>query len=132
MEDSIILDRIKARIFEIRRQVAELEQEREKLVEYLHIHDEFSNPSLRLISGREIDAHCLALLKERGKPMTTAELVEAMKNRYEVCPRSDNPEGLVSSRMSMQHSVVNTSDGWSLALIGIGVGGHAIRGSPYG
>ena len=93
---------------------AKLQEERDRLDAYLLVHEEFSWPSPRTVSGKEIDALCQMVLRHACEPMTPAQLVAALKEKFGAVIDAASPARLVSTRMSTLASVESTEDGWRL------------------
>ena len=110
------VDRVRLRRKELSDEIAKLEEERGRLDAYLIVHEEFSRPSVRTISGKEIDALCQVVLRDAEKPMTPTQLVDALKKRFGAEIEAANPARLVSTRMSTLASVRSTETGWRLVL----------------
>ncbi|MXW70738.1 MAG: hypothetical protein F4Z74_04700 [Acidobacteria bacterium] len=110
------VDRVRRRRKQLSEEIAKLEEERGRLDAFLTVHEEFSRPTIRTISGREIDALCLVVLRDVDKPMTPAQLVGELKKRFGAEIEAANPARLVSTRMSTLASVRSTEHGWRLVL----------------
>ena len=113
------LDRVRRRRKELSDDIAKLQEERERLDAYLLVHEEFSRPALRTVSGKEIDALCQMLLRQAQETMTPAQLVDALRERFGAVIDAASPARLVSTRMSTLASVESTEDGWRLVPSGI-------------
>ena len=113
------IDRVRLRHKELSDQIAKLQEERDRLAAYLQVHEEFSRPSSRKVSGKEIDALCQMVLRHSGEPMTPAQLVDAIRDRFGAVIDASNPARLVSTRMSTLPSVESTETGWRLVPSGI-------------
>ena len=109
------LDRVRLRRSELAQQIVKLQEERDRLDAYLLVHDEYSQPLPRVVSGREIDALCQMVLREAYEPLTPAQLVKALSEQFGAVIDTANPARLVSTRMSMLASVESTQAGWRLA-----------------
>lgn len=117
--DETAVEKVRRRRKELSNEIAKLEKERNRLDTYLLVHEEFSRPSRRTVSGKEIDALCQMVLRHAGEPMAPAQLVTALKERFGALIDSQNPARLVSTRMSMLASVESTEAGWQLVPSGI-------------
>lgn len=113
------VDRVRRRRKELSDEIARLETERNRLDAYLVVHEEFSRPSPRTVSGKEIDALCQMVLRDAREPLGPTELVVALRERFGAVIGSRNPARLVSTRMSTLASVQSTEDGWQLVPSGI-------------
>ena len=112
--DEPAVDRVRRRRKELSDQIAELQEERDRLDAYLLVHEEFSRPSPRTVSGKEIDALCQMVLRDAPGPMTPAQLVDALKDRFGAVIDGASPARLVSTRMSSLASVESAGGGWRL------------------
>ena len=108
------LDRVRHRRKELGDEIAKLHEERDCLDAYLLVHEEFSRPSPRTVSGKEIDALCQMALRHASEPMTPAQLVDALREQFGAVINAASPARLVSTRMSTLASVESTEDGWRL------------------
>ncbi|MYA44553.1 MAG: hypothetical protein F4087_06350 [Gemmatimonadetes bacterium] len=108
------VERVRRRRKELSDEIARLEKERLRLDAYLQVHEEFSRPSERTVSGKEIDALCQMVLRHAVEPMAPAQLVTALKEEFGAVIDSQNPARLVSTRMSTLPSVESTEGGWQL------------------
>ena len=113
------VERVRRRRKKLSDEIAKLEKELHRLNAYLQVHEEFSRPSERRVSGKEIDALCQMVLRHAGEPMTPAQLVMALKEEFGAVIDSGNPARLVSTRMSTLASVESTEAGWQLVPSGI-------------
>ncbi len=113
------VDRVRWRRKELSDQIGMLQEERDRLDAYLQVHEEFSRPSSRKVSGKEIDALCQMVLRHASEPMTPAQLVDALTHRFGAVIDASHPARLVSTRMSALASVVSTETGWRLVPSGI-------------
>lgn len=123
--DKTAVERVRRRRKELSDEIAKLQDERDRLDAYLLVHEEFSQPSPRTVSGKEIDALCQMVLRDAQEPMTPAQLVAALKERFGAVIDAASPTRLVSTRMSTLGSVESTDDGWRLVSNGIGVESEA-------
>ncbi len=112
--DEITINRVRQRRKELNNEIAKMQEELGRLNAYLSVHEEFSRPPSRAVSGKEIDALCQMVLRYAPEPMTPAQLVDALKDRFGAVIDAANPARLVSTRMSMLASVESTEDGWQL------------------
>lgn len=112
--DEKTVNRVRQRRKELSDGIAEMKKELGRLNAYLLVHEEFSRPPSRAVSGKEIDALCQMVLRHAHEPMTPAQLVDALKNRFGVVIDAANPARLVSTRMSTLASVKSTEHGWQL------------------
>ena len=112
--DETPVDRVRRRRKELSDEIAKLQEERDRLDAYLLVHEEFSWPSPRTVSGKEIDALCQMVLRHACEPMTPAQLVAALKEKFGAVIDAASPARLVSTRMSTLASVESTEDGWRL------------------
>ena len=119
------MDRVRRRRKELSDEIAKLQEERDRLDAYLLVHEEFIRSSPRTVSGKEIDALCQMVLRHARDPMTPAELVAALRERFGAVIDSASPARLVSTRMSTLASVESTEDGWRLVPSGIGLESEA-------
>lgn len=117
--DEPAVDRVRQRRKELSEEIAKLQDERDRLDAYLLVHEEFSRPLPRTVSGREIDALCQVVLRNAGEPMTPAQLVTALKERFGAVIDAASPARLVSTRMSTLAAVKSTDRGWQLVSSGI-------------
>ena len=108
------VDRVRRRRKELGDEIAKLQEERDRLDAYLLVHEEFSRPSPRTISGKEIDALCQMVLRHASKPMTPAQLVDGLREQFGAVIDAASPARLVSTRMSVLASVESTEEGWRL------------------
>jgi hypothetical protein len=108
------VDRVRLRRKELSDKIAKLQEERDRLDAYLLVHEEFSRPAVRTVSGKEIDALCQMVLRDAREPMTPGQLVAALKERFGAVIEAASPARLVSTRMSTLASVRSTEDGWVL------------------
>ena len=113
------VERVRRRRKELSDEIARLEKERRRLDAYLQVHEEFSRPLERTVSGKEIDALCQMVLRHAADPMAPAQLVKALKEEFGAVIDSRNPARLVSTRMSTLASVESTETGWQLVPSGI-------------
>ena len=123
--DEPAVDRVRRRRKKLSDEIAKLQEERDRLDAYLLVHEEFSRPSPRTVSGKEIDALCQMVLRYARDPMTPAQLVAALRERFGTVIDSASPARLVSTRMSTLASVESTEDGWRLVPSGIGLESEA-------
>ena len=65
------------------------------------------------------------VLRHAQEPMTPAQLVDALRERFGAVIDAASPARLVSTRMSTLASVESTEDGWRLVLSGIGLESEA-------
>lgn len=119
--DEAAIDRVRQRRKELSDEIAKLQKERDRLDAYLLVHEEFSRPAPRMVSGKEIDALCQIVLRHAGEPMTPAQLVAALREQFGAVIDASNPARLVSTRMSTLAAVESTDRGWQLVPSGIGV-----------
>lgn len=112
--DETAVNRVRRRRKELSDEIAKLQEERDRLDAYLLVHEEFSRPSPRTVSGKEIDALCQMVLRHASEPMTPAQLVDALKEQFAVVIDAANPARLVSTRMSNLAAVESTEGGWRL------------------
>ena len=117
--DETPIDRVRLRHKELSNQIAKLQEERDRLDAYLQVHEDFSRPSSRKVSGKEIDALCQMVLRHAREPITPAQLVDALRDRFGAVIDASNPARLVSTRMSTLASVESTEMGWRLVSSGI-------------
>ena len=103
------------RIEQLEQQIAGLTYERDRLLTFLEVYDSI-RPSMRPISGREIDVQCQRVLAQGRTPLTTKDLIRQLE-RLGLSIQSNNPAGLVSSRLSMHPQVGSTDDGWVLRTL---------------
>ena len=115
------VDQVRRRRKELSDEIAKLQEERDRLDAYLLVHEEFSWPSPRTVSGKEIDALCQTVLRDAREPMTPAQIVDALRDRLGAVIDSASPARLVSTRMSTLAAVESTEDGWRLVPSGIGL-----------
>lgn len=108
------VDRVRQRRKELGEELVKLQEERDRLDAYLLVHEEFSRPASRTVSGKEIDALCQMVLRHSSEPMTPAQLVDALKEQFGAVIDAASPARLVSTRMSTLVSVESTEDGWRL------------------
>lgn len=113
------VERVRRRRKELSDEIAKLKKELHRLDAYLRVHEEFSRPSERTVSGKEIDALCQMVLRHAGDPLSPAQLVTALKEEFGAVIESRNPARLVSTRMSTLGSVESTETGWQLVAGGI-------------
>lgn len=113
------VERVRQRRKELSDEIARLESDLHRLDAYLQVHEEFSRPPERAVSGKEIDALCQMVLRRARKPLSPAQLVAALKDEFGVVVDSRNPARLVSTRMSTLASVESTEAGWQLVSSGI-------------
>ena len=118
MDDSPV-DRVRRRRKELGDEIAKLQEEWDRLNAYLLVHEEFSRPSPRKVSGKEIDALCQMVLRHASEPMTPAQLVDALSEQFGAMIEAASPARLVSTRMSMLASVESTEEGWRLVPSGV-------------
>ena len=123
--DETVIDRVRRRRKELSDEIAKMQEERDRLDAYLLVHEEFSRPASRTVSGKEIDALCQMVLRHARAPMTPAQLVDALKERFGAVIDAASPARLVSTRMSTLASVESTEDGWRLVPSGIGLESEA-------
>ena len=117
--DEPAVDRVRRRRKELSDEIAKLQEERDRLDAYLMVHEEFSRPSPRTVSGREIDALCQAVLRHAREPLTPTQLVAALKGQFGAVIDAASPARLVSTRMSALAAVESTDQGWQLVASGI-------------
>ncbi len=108
------VNRVRRRRKKLGDEIAKLQEELDRLNAYLLVHEEFSRPPPRTVSGREIDALCQMALRDTGTPMMPAQLVDAIKDRFGAVIDAASPARLVSTRMSTLSSVESTEEGWRL------------------
>lgn len=108
------VDRVRQRRKELSDEIAKLQVERDRLDAYLLVHEEFSRPLPRPVSGKEIDALCQIVLRQSGEPMAPAQLVAALRERFGAVINAASPARLVSTRMSTLAAVESTDGGWRL------------------
>ena len=113
------VDRVRRRRKELGDEIAKLQEERDRLDAYLLVHEEFSRPSPRKVSGKEIDALCQMVLRYARAPMTPAQLVDALSEQFGAVIDATSPARLVSTRMSTLASVESTEEGWRLVPSGV-------------
>ncbi|MYE43260.1 MAG: hypothetical protein F4X79_04430 [Acidobacteria bacterium] len=113
MHDTAV-DRVRRRRKELSEEMRKLQEERNRLDAYLRVHEEFSRPAIRKVSGKEIDALCQMVLRASRDPMTPSQLVDALKTRFGAVIEGTNPARLVSTRMSTLAAVQSTEQGWRL------------------
>ena len=113
------VDRVRRRRKELGDEIAKLQEERDRLDAYLLVHEEFSRPSPRKVSGKEIDALCQMVLRHAREPMTPAQLVDALSEQFGAVIDAASPARLVSTRMSTLASVESTEEGWRLVPSGV-------------
>ena len=123
--DEKAVDRVRRRRKELSDEMAKLREERDRLDAYLLVHEEFSRPSPRKVSGKEIDALCQIVLRDAREPMTPAQLVSALREQFGAVINAASPARLVSTRMSTLASVESTEYGWRLVTSGIGLESEA-------
>ena len=123
--DESAVDRVRRRRKELSDQITNLQEERDRLDAYLLVHEEFSRPVPRTVSGKEIDALCQMVLRQAGTPMTPAQLVTTLRDRFGALINATSPARLVSTRMSALAAVESTSRGWQLVPSGIGLESEA-------
>lgn len=123
--DETAVERVRRRHKELSDEIAKLQEERDRLDAYLLVHEEFSWPSPRTVSGKEIDALCQMVLRDAQEPMAPAQLVDALRARFDAVIDAASPARLVSTRMSTLDSVESTEDGWRLVPNGIAVESEA-------
>ena len=119
--DETAVDRVRRRRKELSDEISKLQQEQDRLDAYLQVHEEFSRPDPRKVSGKEIDALCQIVLRDAPEPMTPAQLVAALRKRFGAEITGASPARLVSTRMSALASVESTEHGWRLVSSGIGL-----------
>lgn len=112
--DETAVDRVRRRRKELSDEIAELQKERDRLDAYLLVHEEFSQPGPRKVSGKEIDALCQMVLRQVGEPLTPAQLVVELRKQFGAVIEAASPARLVSTRMSALASVESTESGWRL------------------
>lgn len=112
--DEKAVNRVRQRRKELNDEIAKMQEELDRLDAYLLVHEEFSRPPSRAVSGKEIDALCQMVLRHAHEPMTPTQLVDALKNRFGAVIDAANPARLVSTRMSTLASVKSTEHGWQL------------------
>lgn len=112
--DEETVNRVRQRRKELNDEISKKQEELDRLDAYLLVHEEFSRPSSRAVSGKEIDALCQMVLRHAHEPMTPAQLVDALENRFGAVIGAANPARLVSTRMSTLASVESTERGWQL------------------
>jgi len=100
-------------------EIARLGKERQRLDAYLQVHEEFSRPLERTVSGKEIDALCQMVLRHAHEAMSPADLVTALREEFGAVIDSRTPARLVSTRMSALASVESTDAGWQLVPSGL-------------
>lgn len=125
--DETTVDRVRRRRQELSEDVARLQEELERVDAYLLVHEEFSRPAPRKVSGKEIDALCQMVLRHAEEPMTPAQLVDAVKERFGAEIDAASPARLVSTRMSTLRSVESREGGWRLVASRIGLESEAYR-----
>ena len=108
------VERVRQRRKELGDELAKLHEERDRLDAYLLVHEEFSRPASRTVSGKEIDALCQMVLRDSSEPMTPAQLVDALRQQFGAVIDAASPARLVSTRMSTLVSVESTEGGWRL------------------
>ena len=108
------VDRVRRRRKALSDEIAKLQEEQDRLDAFLLVHEEFSRPSPRTVSGKEIDALCQMVLRRAREPMTPAQLVVALGEQFGVVIDAASPARLVSTRMSTLASVESTEEGWRL------------------
>ena len=108
------LQKVKDRLDELNQQITSLIRERERLKAYVAVHRRFSNPPLRHISGKEIDVLVHKLLLKTGRPLSTSEIVNGLRDQHRVEVAASRPARLVSTRLSVHSAVMSTEQGWSL------------------
>ena len=123
--DETVIDRVRRRRKELSDEIAKMQEERDRLDAYLLVHEEFSRPASRTVSGKEIDALCQMVLRHAQEPMTPAQLVDALRERFGAMIDAASPARLVSTRMSTLASVESTEYGWRLVPSGIGLESEA-------
>lgn len=106
--------RVRLRRKELSDEIAKLQEERDRLDAYLLVHEEFSRPSRRKVSGKEIDALCQMVLRHASEPMTPTQLVDALGEQFGAVIDAASPARLVSTRMSTLASVESAEGGWRL------------------
>ncbi|MDE0177364.1 MAG: hypothetical protein OXP36_02100 [Gammaproteobacteria bacterium] len=112
--DETAIDRVRRKRQELSEEIDRLQKERERLDAFLEVHEEFSRPPHRQVAGKEIDALCQMALRHADGPMTPAQLVESLRDRFGAMIQASNPARLVSTRMSSLPSVESTEEGWRL------------------
>ena len=112
--DEGAIDRVRLRRKELSDEIAKMQEELSRLDAYLLVHEEFSRPPSRTVSGKEIDALCQMVLRHASEPMTPAQLLDALREQFGAVIDATNPARLVSTRMSTLASVESTEDGWRL------------------
>ena len=117
--DETAVERVRQRCKELSDEIEKMQEERDRLDAYLQVHEEFSRPSSRTVFGKEIDALCQMVLRHSQEPMTPAQLVDALRERFGAVIDAASPARLVSTRMSTHASVESTEDGWRLVPSGI-------------
>lgn len=123
--DETAVDRVLRRHKELSDEIVKLQEERDRLDAYLLVHEEFSRPASRTVSGKEIDALCQIVLRHAHEPMTPSQLVAALSDQFGAVIDAANPARLVSTRMSALASVESTEYGWRLVSSGIGIESEA-------
>ena len=123
--DESAVDRVRRRRKELSDEIAKMQDERDRLDAYLLVHEEFSRPLPRMVSGKEIDALCQIVLRQAVEPMTPAQLVAALRERFGAVIKAASPARLVSTRMSVLAAVESTDRGWQLVPNGIGLESEA-------
>ena len=113
------IDRVRLRRKELTDEIIRLQEERNRLDAFLQVHEEFSRPSPRKVSGKEIDALCQLLLRNSSEPMTPSQLVKELENQFGAVVDAVSPARLVSTRMSSLASVESKEGGWQLVSAGI-------------
>lgn len=119
--DESPIDRIRRRRKELSDEITARQEELEALDTYLRVHEKFSGPPVRKVAGREIDGFCQMVLRDSEVPMTPAQILDALLERFQVEIDATNPARLVSTRMSILRSVESTEHGWRLISNGIQV-----------
>ena len=112
--DETAVDRVRRKRQELSEEIDRLQEERDRLDAYLEVHAEFSRPPRRKVAGKEIDALCQMVLRHADGPMTPAQLVQSLRDRFGAIIEASNPPRLVSTRMSTLPSVESTEGGWRL------------------
>ncbi len=117
--DETPIERVRRKRQELSQEIDRLQVERDRLDAYLEVHEEFSRPPRRRVAGKEIDALCQMALRHADGPMTPAQLVQSLRDRFGAIIEASNPPRLVSTRMSTLPSVESTEEGWRLVPSGI-------------
>ena len=123
--DETAVDRVRRRRKELSDEIAKLQEEQDRLDAYLLVHEEFSRPAPRTISGQGNRR----AVPDRAAPCPRAHDARTASGRAQEAVRGGNqcrePARLVSTRMSALASVESTENGWRLVPSGIGVESEA-------